>query len=129
MTCALKATWEGNFRKFNWWTCKTKSAPFNYEVWDPQRVVWEVLLHACPGLVLISLFSRPALLAAFVGRILGGIDINSDPMSMLMFHIYMFWVFFCSWIQELSRVSLQCLVTILKLRYFFMGFSRQIYYY
>ena len=53
----------------------------------------EVLLHACPGLVLVSLFSRPALLAAFVDRILGDIDIKYDPMSILMFRISIFNVF------------------------------------
>lgn len=68
-------------------------APFDFEVRDPQRVVGgEVLLHACPSLVLVSLFSRPALLAAFVDRILD--DINYQPMSILMFHISIFNGFF-----------------------------------
>lgn len=63
-------------------------------MWDSPRVVGGELLHACPALLLVSLFSGPALLAAFVERILG--DIKYDPMSVLIFHISVFngFVFF-----------------------------------
>lgn len=46
-TCALKATWEGNCRKLDWYTRETKSAPFDFEVWDSQGVAEGGAVTAC----------------------------------------------------------------------------------